>query len=513
MAEEAELSDVEHLHQAISIVERYECDTENVFKRFMKRVLPSSREGPQAADVILSTIHASKGMEFPNVLLVADKLVDLANFEFCLKADGSGVFVRFCRRSGDAFKLWYVALTRAQRHLSLPPKFILLMQVFLECIKLYRRGPLVDVSSTAGTENGSDERADTGVVKIDADREVNEQLSPEQMQLVYRDIAGPWAQQISKTMFPESHSDQHAMSLHAFLERLLQNAPEDAGVDIRAGPQTTRHLPDTCPIMIGHTTVIGTAQVLMLQEAPAARVAQVHTKEPTLPIYARTDIGPPRMPCAEPSAPAAPTTATNPAAETAAVSVVKDSCCSENKHARTASVVAPLGCDPRQSKVVFTRNDTDDEDFVDHAPRQTSSHRSYKLVNLAGAANEQKVSRKVPEVVMGRRPIKQASANSLPRINIPAADKTSMSRDHARLRFRQSKMGHQYVEIQLTKVWPPEYLSVIILRTSRESHPIVVTHEQPQRLFPGDVVVFGQHDADQTKSFIVTQCSKSKSKH
>jgi hypothetical protein len=92
------------------------------------------------ADIVLSTIHAAKGMEWDNVE-ICDDLVPLAKFRAVRRNPASPCIqtasvpldraARFdFAEYGDHINLWYVAVTRARRRLSLPPKFKEMVDVF-----------------------------------------------------------------------------------------------------------------------------------------------------------------------------------------------------------------------------------------------------------------------------------------------------------------------------------------------------------------------------------------------
>ena len=78
--------------------------------------------GAPAADVYLPTVHASKGREWDNVQVLGDLAV------LACGVHGRTVAWRSAAgASGDEYAVWYVALTRARKLLSVPPQFVQLL--------------------------------------------------------------------------------------------------------------------------------------------------------------------------------------------------------------------------------------------------------------------------------------------------------------------------------------------------------------------------------------------------
>ena len=124
---------------AIALVcEHRETATERVAV-FEEHVL-NQRYTEEEADIVLSTIHAAKGMEWDNVE-ICDDLVSLAKFRV-VKRNPSSPCIQSAAVPlditamfdfpgyGDDINLWYVAVTRARKRLSLPPKFKEMIDVF-----------------------------------------------------------------------------------------------------------------------------------------------------------------------------------------------------------------------------------------------------------------------------------------------------------------------------------------------------------------------------------------------
>ena len=104
---------------ALGLILCHKENTMNILREFQLNVL--NKSVPQAqADVVLSTIHTAKGMEWDNVEIGED-LVVLNLFT------GTGFdFPNW----GDSLNLWYVAVTRARIRLVLPTKFLHLLDSF-----------------------------------------------------------------------------------------------------------------------------------------------------------------------------------------------------------------------------------------------------------------------------------------------------------------------------------------------------------------------------------------------
>lgn len=101
----------------IDIIETFQEETMDKVQELKDNIL--NRE-PDDCDVLLTTIHTAKGLEWTNVV-VLDDLKQLAAFSI-VKTDEKG-----SRRAefswqewGDDFNLWYVAVTRARRRLVVP---------------------------------------------------------------------------------------------------------------------------------------------------------------------------------------------------------------------------------------------------------------------------------------------------------------------------------------------------------------------------------------------------------
>ena len=105
----------------VDLIETHRENTMNVVGTFKREILEKEFELAQA-DIILTTTHAAKGMEFDHVLML-DDFADLSNLHFN-KTEKRWEFAH-TNKGGDAdvLNLWYVAITRAKLSLTLPNEF------------------------------------------------------------------------------------------------------------------------------------------------------------------------------------------------------------------------------------------------------------------------------------------------------------------------------------------------------------------------------------------------------
>ncbi len=119
----------------VQIIEMYRDQTLIKCDNFKRAVL--ANYSANEADVIVTTTHQAKGMEFDTVRL-CDDFADLCVFE---KNEA-----KFRQNSSDV-NLWYVAVTRARRVLVLPPKFMELPYKIQETLD--------DCASTTGVDGAN----------------------------------------------------------------------------------------------------------------------------------------------------------------------------------------------------------------------------------------------------------------------------------------------------------------------------------------------------------------------
>jgi len=143
--EDAENADFSKI---VGIINKFGLKTMTVFENFKRNIIePNHDPLDRDVDVILSTIHGAKGMEWDNVQLFASALstsrlklnkYSVMKYEkyqnsCTLKRNHhSGVerFIINYDSYGDGLNLWYVALTRAKKVLSVPVEFMHLIQDF-----------------------------------------------------------------------------------------------------------------------------------------------------------------------------------------------------------------------------------------------------------------------------------------------------------------------------------------------------------------------------------------------
>ncbi|CAM9368431.1 unnamed protein product, partial [Ectocarpus fasciculatus] len=134
----------------IALILKYGADAEIMFARFEEEVLGRrySASDP-SVDVVLSTVHAAKGLEWDNVMLYDSSMKDLSKYKV-YPTNSSSRFqpanqVVTPERNGpchsveldwlsygDDYNLWYVAVTRAKRLLCVSPKFTRLVNDMLK---------------------------------------------------------------------------------------------------------------------------------------------------------------------------------------------------------------------------------------------------------------------------------------------------------------------------------------------------------------------------------------------
>jgi hypothetical protein len=179
-------SDVESLEltdysKIVSIIDKYEKQTIEIFKHFKSNIIdPAYSSTPDArgnydVDVILSTIHGAKGMEWDCVQVFASSMSSFNSRldKYTIHDESQPPRTGFHRATtiprgphdsstswseinyvdyGDGINLWYVALTRAKRVLSVPPEFMALIEDFQYILKSQHA---VDSSTIAKSQSQS----------------------------------------------------------------------------------------------------------------------------------------------------------------------------------------------------------------------------------------------------------------------------------------------------------------------------------------------------------------------
>jgi superfamily I DNA/RNA helicase len=115
----------------ISLIETYKEESHNYLKKFEVNVLDKKLSPlDPTVEVILSTIHAAKGLEWDRVMIIDETLKDISTFE-----DKGGLdWLPYV----DDYNVWYVALTRAKKVLSVPSKYMTLVNDMRITARLYR---------------------------------------------------------------------------------------------------------------------------------------------------------------------------------------------------------------------------------------------------------------------------------------------------------------------------------------------------------------------------------------
>ena len=144
LCDDIEMRELAKYAAVVAFIEKFDKRTHEVIEAFREEIL-DKKYSAEDADIILSTIHCAKGMEWDRVQVLDDALISLSKYKF----DHGGAFSsgNFRQAScgvklralfdytswGDELHLWYVALTRAKLTLCIPQKFL----IFLETL-----GPL-----------------------------------------------------------------------------------------------------------------------------------------------------------------------------------------------------------------------------------------------------------------------------------------------------------------------------------------------------------------------------------
>jgi hypothetical protein len=157
----------------VSIINKYGETTLEIFENFKTSIIePNYSTSDDDVDVILSTIHGAKGMEWDNVQVFATSMGSfnsrLDKYTIHDGAHSKGGFQRASnviktstdssiarseinyQNFGDGLNLWYVALTRAKKVLSVPPELMALIQDFGYMLKSQHpvRNPAQDVNNS-----------------------------------------------------------------------------------------------------------------------------------------------------------------------------------------------------------------------------------------------------------------------------------------------------------------------------------------------------------------------------
>ena len=125
---EVEERELTEFSMYVDIIETFQGDTMDKVKELKENVL---NRDPKDCDVLLTTIHSAKGLEWTNVV-VLDDLTQLAAFS--IKGSTRAQFA--WKGWGDDMNLWYVAVTRAKRRLVVPRAFVDVYDAFNEAKRI-----------------------------------------------------------------------------------------------------------------------------------------------------------------------------------------------------------------------------------------------------------------------------------------------------------------------------------------------------------------------------------------
>ena len=133
----------------VDICDEFGVNTMMKVKELQDHVL---NRDPEDCDVLITTIHTAKGLEWTNVV-VLDDLPQLAAFEI-VNGDpavkGSKVAQFAWKDYGDDFNCWYVAVTRAKRRLVVPRALVDVYEAFNHAKNITQdvdRDPWMDVNA------------------------------------------------------------------------------------------------------------------------------------------------------------------------------------------------------------------------------------------------------------------------------------------------------------------------------------------------------------------------------
>lgn len=158
-------------------------------RRLDKEVIHANIK-PCDADLLVSTAHTAKGLEWPYVHVLGDAFFNLAKVAIGpptaktreTQPPGSLTIASFeFPDYGDDVNLWYVAVTRAKKVLSLPPEFMLLVHD-LNKVRLAVEDPNVYFNEYLADADAPSQMAHTALEHA---------RSPADMRLIYDHIYVP----------------------------------------------------------------------------------------------------------------------------------------------------------------------------------------------------------------------------------------------------------------------------------------------------------------------------------
>jgi hypothetical protein len=237
LCENMELS---RYYTIISVEQKFREKTMEAIELFQEQVL-NNKYSAEDADIILSTCHAAKGMEWDNVHACAD-FVDLC------KVNNKGPRVS-CRQSmrvknrlswqidclnyGDNINLLYVVCTRAKCLLSIPKSLVGLLQD-LDVLHLWIQARKVKAELQAGL---AEEPKSAGLIVLGLEKP----LPPEDVANLYQDLVQPLraendlkeSELIVDTMLPVDADADEIQDIYVRMEEELETHVEEESVNRR----------------------------------------------------------------------------------------------------------------------------------------------------------------------------------------------------------------------------------------------------------------------------------------
>jgi hypothetical protein len=235
----------------ISVVQKFREKTMEAIELFQKQVL-NNKYSAKDADIILSTCHAAKGMEWDNVHACTD-FVDLCKVNNkgprvnCFPHDTPSLspprqLMRVthrpswqidCLKYGDNINLLYVVCTRAKRLLSIPKSLVGLLQD-LDVLHLWIQARKVKAELQAGLAK---EPKSAGLIVLG----LKKPLPPHDVANLYQDLVQPLraenylkeSELIVDTMLREDAGADEIQDTYLKMEEELETRVKEEGVNSR----------------------------------------------------------------------------------------------------------------------------------------------------------------------------------------------------------------------------------------------------------------------------------------
>jgi hypothetical protein len=233
----------------ISVVQKFRGRTMEAIELFQEQVL-NNKYSAEDADIILSTCHAAKGMEWDNVHACID-FVDLCkvndkgpNIDY-FPADTLSPNVQLmrmknrpswqidCLNYGDDINLLYVVCTRAKRLLSIPKSLVHLLQD-LDVLHLWIQARKVKAELQAGLAK---EKKAAGLIVLG----LKKPLPPDDVANLYQDFVKPLraenclkeSELIFDTMLPDDIDTDEIQETCVKMEEELETHVKEEGANSR----------------------------------------------------------------------------------------------------------------------------------------------------------------------------------------------------------------------------------------------------------------------------------------